>query len=62
MFTAMKDEGVGERIFNLMRERGVTDKELEKHLGIGKGMVSYLKYGGRNTYFHYIVKALKNPR
>ena len=41
MSTAMKDECVGERIFNLMRDRGVTDKELEKHLGIAKGMVSH---------------------
>ena len=41
MSTTMKDEGVGERIFNLMRDRGVTDKELEEHLGIGKGMVSH---------------------
>ena len=54
MSTTMKDEGVRERIFDLMKGRGVTDRELEEHLGLGKGMVAHWKYGGRNTYLHYI--------
>ncbi len=54
MSKTKKDEGIAERIFNLMKDRGVTDKELEEHLGIGKGMVSHWKYGGRNTYLRYI--------
>ena len=32
--------------FLVMRDRGVTDKELKKHLGIGKRMVLHWKYGG----------------
>ena len=37
-----------------MGDIGVTDKELEEHLAIGKEIVSHWKYGGRNTYLHYI--------
>ena len=38
----------------LMRDRGVTDRDPEERLGIGKGMVSHWKYGDRNTYLYYI--------
>ena len=49
-----KDRGVVERIFALMDYQGVTDRDIEEYLCVGRGMVSHWRNDGRNSYLQFI--------
>ena len=49
-----KDEGVLERILELMEHYGITDRAMEEYLETGRGMVSHWRNDGRNSYLQYI--------
>ena len=50
----LSNYNVLERILELMSEKGLSDRDFELNLGIGKGMVSHWKYEKRTTFLQYI--------
>lgn len=52
----VSEEPVLERITNLLREQGKTDKELTNYLGITNGMFSKWRHNNGRSYFKYTNK------
>lgn len=44
-----------ERIFQLMKDQGVLDIQLQESIGISKGAISNWKRGRGNSYYQHIV-------
>lgn len=48
------DDGIVRRILKIMKEKGVSQQELERFLGLGNGIFTHWKYNGSKSYLNYI--------